>query len=212
VNISQTGLKSMGRYDRRDWNTDLALKGKEVGFEVVRWDGEPTKRNKVLIRCQHKEQWVYPHGQLNKTHCCRTSSKQGQHNPAYGKPQWNSGTVGISTGCGYGGIPKGENREKPGILYLVEYTDQDGDHIKIGITSTSIKQRLKGKLKNILFSLELPLGECWDREQDFLSYFSEFRYSSCSSTELISSNKLHEAIAYLKNDNFFTFTTPTGLV
>lgn len=189
----------MGRYDRRDWNTELVLKGKAVGFEVVRWDGEPTKRNKVLIRCQHKEQWVYPHGQLSKEFCCKVASKLGSNNASFGVKPWNTGTTGISTGCGYGGIPKGEDREKPGILYFVEYADQDGSHLKIGITSTSIKQRLKGKLKKVLFSLELPLGDCWDREQDFLAYFSEFRYKSCSTTELISLEKLHEAITYLKN-------------
>ena len=81
------------------------------------------------------EQWVYPNGQFGKKHCCKVASKLAENNPAHGKPTWNAGTTGVSTGHGYGGKPRGEDRDKPGILYFVEYTDQDGDHLKVGITS-----------------------------------------------------------------------------
>ena len=188
----------MPRYQKRDWNTELILKGKEVGFEVIRWDGEPTKRNKVLIRCEHKEQWVFPHGQLFKTSCCGVASKLGINNPNFGTPTWNTGSTGISTGCGFGGKPRGEQRDLPGILYLVEYIDQSGTHLKVGITSKSIRERLKGKLKKVILSIELPLGECWDREQEFLSNFSEHRYSTESTTELVHMDQLQNAINYLQ--------------
>lgn len=181
---------------RRNWNEELIQKGKEVGFEVIRWDGEPLKRNKVLIRCKHKEQWVFPNGQFEKKFCCKVASKLGENNAAFGRPQWNSGTVGVSTGHGYGGKPRGEDRDKPGILYFVEYTDQDGDHLKVGITSTSIQKRLKGKLKKVICSLEMPLGECWDLEQKILKDLDEFRYSSETTTELFTPNALPLILNY----------------
>ena len=187
----------MPRYQKRDWNTELILKGQEVGFEVIRWDGEPTKRNKVLIRCKHKEQWVFPHGQLSKTFCCKSSSKQGINNPNFETPTWNTGTTGISTGCGFGRKPRGEQRNLPGILYLVEYEDQSGTHLKVGITSKSIRERLKGKLKRVIHSLEMSLGECFDLEQKILKDLDEFRYSSQSTTELFTTEALPLILNYL---------------
>lgn len=183
---------------RRDWDKDLREEGLRLGFEVLEWDGYPAKRHKVKIRCAHKEQWVYPNGQFGKKHCCKVASKLAENNPTYGKPTWNAGTVGISTGCGYGGKPRGEDRDKPGILYFVEYTDQDGDHLKVGITSTTIQKRLKGKLKRVIHSLEMPLGECWNLEQKILKDLDEFRYSSQTTTELFTPNALPLILNYLK--------------
>ena len=45
---------------RCDWDLRVKTVGKHLGFEVIAWDSYPAKRNKVLIRCKHKEQWVYP--------------------------------------------------------------------------------------------------------------------------------------------------------
>jgi hypothetical protein len=182
---------------RRNWDADLKELGKRLGFEVIRWDGYPSKRHKVLIKCVHKEQWVYPNGQFGKKHCCKVASKLAENNPAFGKLTWNAGTIGISTGHGFGGKPRGEEALLPGILYLVNYRDEDGDHIKVGITKRTVEERLKSRLVSVIVTHKATLGECFDLEQQFLEDFSEFRYSSSTTTELIQVDQLQKAIEYL---------------
>jgi len=174
---------------RRDWDRDLRVLGEQIGFEVLEWNGYPAKRNKVLIRCEHGERWVFPNGQINKTHCCRASSKSGENNPFFGKPTWNSGTKGVSLGHGYGQKPRGAEVQKTGRLYIVGYNDNssDGIHFKIGITKHNVKRRLKAKLSWIIKEWEMPLGKCFDLEQAALRHASQHghRYSSPTTTELI---------------------------
>jgi hypothetical protein len=174
-------------HSRRDWDRDLREIGKRAGFEVVAWDGYPAKKNKVLIRCIHGERWVFPNGQLNKEHCCRAASKAGDKNPFFGKPTWNAGTKGISTGHGFGFKPRGEETFSPGKLYLVEYNDNGEIHFKLGITGRSTRQRLQTKLQHVIKEWEMPLGKCFDLEQATLRYAAEHghRYSSPTTTELI---------------------------
>ena len=187
---------------RRDWDQDLKLLGERLGFEVLAWDGYPAKRNKVLIRCAHGEQWVFPNGQINKANCCKVSSKIGKNNPFFGKPTWNAGTKGISLGSGYGHKPHGEEAKKQGRLYLVGYNDniENITHIKIGITKQTVRKRLKTKLFYILREWELPLGKCFDIEQAALKYASEhgYRYSSPTTTELIRPEGLNPVINFIE--------------
>lgn len=173
---------------RCDWDARVRQVGERIGFEVISWDPYPAKRSKVLIRCKHKEQWVFPQGQVNKRHCCKVASKLASNNPAYGSPSWNSGTVGVSTGHGFGGHPNPEERLLPGCLYLIRYLDDAGTHIKLGITRRTLKERFPGeKLISILATYSSTLGECFDVEQEWLSYCKEkgWRYSSSTTTELI---------------------------
>jgi hypothetical protein len=172
---------------RCDWDTRVREAGIRAGFEVVAWDPYPAKRSKVLIRCKHKEQWVCPSGQLNKTHCCKVASKLDNSNPAYGKPSWNSGTVGISTGHGFGGHPSEGDRKLPGTLYLIRYLDESGTHFKLGITKRTLQERLGDKLVSIIHLHTATLGECFDLEQDCLRHCKQqgWRYSSPTTTELI---------------------------
>jgi hypothetical protein len=172
---------------RRDWDNDLREIGKQVGFEVLAWNGYPAKRNKVLIKCEHGERWVFPNGQVHKEHCCRVASKIGENNPFYNKPTWNAGTKGISTGHGFGYRPSDEIADQIGRLYLVEYIENEEIHYKLGITSRTTKQRLQGKLHKTLKEWELPLGRCFDLEQATLRYATDrgYRYSSPTTTELI---------------------------
>ena len=94
---------------RKDWHFLLQEIGLKVGFEVVGWDPYPAKKSKVLIRCKHGERWVYPQGQLNKTSCCRVSSKEGDKNPMKNKTPWNKGL-----NCqGIGGRPEGTKNTSP---------------------------------------------------------------------------------------------------
>ena len=175
------------QYTRRDWDTELRQHGLKLGFEVIAWDGPPVKRSKVLIRCKHKEQWVCPHGQLKKKNCCKVSAKLAENNPAFGKPQWNSGTVGISKGHGFGGRPSEEDRKSHGTLYLVRYLDKSGTHFKIGITRRTLQERLGDKLLSILRVYTATLGRCFDVEQASLKLARRmgWRYSTDSTTELI---------------------------
>jgi hypothetical protein len=173
---------------RCDWDARVRKEGDRLGFEVLAWDPYPAKRSKVLIRCKHKEQWVFPQGQLNKRHCCKVASKLALNNPAHGVPSWNSGTVGISTGHGFGGHPNPEERVLPGNLYLIRYLDDTGTHVKLGITRRSIRERFPGeRLISILALHTSTLGECFDIEQDCLRYCKQqgWRYSSPTTTELI---------------------------
>jgi hypothetical protein len=172
---------------RRDWDSLLKELGSKLGFQVMAWDPYPAKRSKVLIRCKHGEKWVFPQGQLNKSSCCKVSSKSGDKNPFFGKPTWNAGTKGVSTGRGFGFKPRGRKTYLPGKLYLVEYTEEGKTHFKLGITGNSTQKRLKTKLQKIIKEWELPLGKCFDLEQAALRYASQHghRYSSSTTTELI---------------------------
>jgi hypothetical protein len=195
-------------YPRRDWDSELKQLGSKLGFEVLGWSGPPTKKNKVLIRCRHKEQWVYPHGQLNKKNCCKVSSKLAENNPSFGKPQWNSGTVGISTGHGFGWHPSESERLLPGTLYFIRYLDESGTHFKIGITKLTLAERFsKGQLISIIHLHHATLGECFDLEQSLLKWAKEngYRYSSSTTTELIHP----AAIPLLLKNDCFNFICPT---
>ena len=182
---------------RRDWDKDLREQGLRLGFEVLEWEGYPAKRHKVRIRCAHKEQWVYPNGQFGKKHCCKVASKLAENNPAFGKPTWNAGTVGVSTGHGFGGKPRGEEALLPGILYLVNYRDEGGDHVKVGITKRTVEERLKSRLVSVIATYEATLGECFDLEQKILKDLDEFRYSSPTTTELFTTEALPLILNYL---------------
>jgi hypothetical protein len=111
----------------------------------------------------------------------------GENNAAFGAKPWNLGTVGVSTGHGFGGHPSKEERKLPGTLYLVRYLDESGTHFKLGITKRSLQERLGDKLISIILLHNATLGECFDLEQDCLRYCKQqgWRYSSPTTTELV---------------------------
>lgn len=185
---------------RRDWDAELKEIGRRVGFEVLGWDGYPAKRNKVLIRCPHGEKWVFPQGQLNKETCCRSSSKTGERNPFFNKPTWNAGTRGVSSGHGFGYKPRGELAESIAKLYLVEYVDEMGSHVKVGITGKTISSRLKAKLRRVIGSWELPFKKCFEIEQSVLQFAEQqgHRYSSSTTTELIKPEALPAVLEFIE--------------
>jgi hypothetical protein len=185
---------------RCDWDLRVKEIGKRLGFEVISWDSYPAKRNKVLIRCKHKEQWVYPQGQMNKKHCCKVSSKLAENNPAHGIPSWNSGTVGISTGHGFGGHPSELERSLPATLYLVRYLDESGTHFKLGITRRTLQQRLGECLVSIIHLHHATLGECFDLEQSLLKWAkgNGHRYSSPTTTELLRADAIPHILSTLR--------------
>ena len=108
-----------------------------------------------------------------------------------GKPAWNKGIKGSVPG-GYNhtasGIPTPEQREMPGILYLIRYLDESGTHFKLGITRRKLNQRFTTmELISIIHLHKATLGECFDLEQSLLKWAKDngHRYSSLTTTELI---------------------------
>jgi hypothetical protein len=137
----------------------------------------------------------------NLQYCCQIGSKLGENNPAYGAPSWNTGTVGVSTGHGFGGHPSEEERKLPGTLYLVRYLDESGTHFKLGITKRTLSERFKpGQLISIIHLHHATLGECFDLEQSLLNWAKEnnCRYSSPTTTELILPEAIPHVLARIK--------------
>lgn len=186
---------------RKDWDFLLKEIGNRLGFQVISWDPYPAKRSKVLIRCKHGEKWVFPQGQLNKSSCCKISSKSGNKNPFYGKPTWNAGTKGLSTGHGFGFKPRGIKASSKGTLYLVKYLEEEETHFKLGITSSSTQRRLKTKLREIVKEWKLPFKQCFDLEQAALCYASRHghRYSSPTTTELIRAEGISQVLEFIES-------------
>jgi hypothetical protein len=69
----------------------------------------------------------------------------------------------------------------------MRYKDDDGEHLKVGITSRSLEKRYRGKLQSIEAAYHGTLGECFRAEQEILAEAKRrgWRYSSSSTTELI---------------------------
>jgi len=80
-----------------------------------------------------------------------------------------------------------EERNIPGVLYLIRYLDESGTHFKIGITKKTLQQRFGPKLISIIHLHYATLGECFDLEQDLLKWAKDngHRYASPTTTELI---------------------------
>jgi len=170
------------------WEQRLSDYVRRSGVEVVERPTRLTKKARILTRCKHGLS-ERPCSVLKYLqYCCQTGSKLGENNPVYGLPSWNAGTVGVSTGHGFGGRPSEEERKLPGTLYLVRYLDDSGTHFKIGITKLTLAERFrKGQLISIIHLHNATLGECFDLEQSLLKWAKEngHRYSSPTTTELV---------------------------
>lgn len=147
------------------WEQRLHEYVKRTGVEVIFRPQRLKKKSRIITRCIH--------GTVNRPcqvlqslqFCCQIGSKLGANNPSYGVPSWNAGTVGISTGHGFGGKPSPEQSILPGVLYLIRYLDDSGTHFKIGVTGKSVSKRFKpGRLVSILHLHHATLGECFDLE------------------------------------------------
>jgi hypothetical protein len=176
------------------WEQRLENYIERTGAKVINRPDRLTKKSRILTECDHGISERPCQVLEGLTFCCKSGSKSGDNNP----------------GEGWGVRP--HYRCLPGILYLVRYLDESGTHFKLGITKRSLSERFsKGQLISIIHLHYATLGECFDLEQELLKWAKDsgYRYSSSTTTELI-----HPAAIplLLKNDNFFTFTPPTGLV
>ena len=179
------------------WEQRLSEYVRKTGVSVVNRPDRLTKSSRITTRCIHGLSERPCSILTGLQSCCRTGSKLAENNPAYGEPAWNAGTVGISTGHGFGGKPSEEDRKGPGTLYLVRYLDDSGTHFKLGITRRTLRERLGDKLIAIIHLHTSTLGECFDLEQELLRWAKEngHRYSSPTTTELIHP----DGIPYLLN-------------
>lgn len=83
--------------------------------------------------------------------------------------------------------------EKEGILYLIEYPENDILHYKLGITKNSLKSRFRSRKVKPIELWNLPIWKCFDFEQKALRYAEEngWRYRCSSTTELIDTEGIH---------------------
>lgn len=169
------------------WEQRLSDYVRRSGVTLIERPTRLTKGSRILTRCKHGLAERPCSILKDLQYCCQTGSKLGKNNPVHGKPSWNSGTVGISTGHGFGGHPSEEDRKLPGTLYLVRYLDESGTHFKLGITKRTLQERLGDKLIAIIHLHRATLGECFDLEQSLLKWAKDngHRYSSDTTTELI---------------------------
>lgn len=182
------------------WEQRLEDYVKRSGVAIVDRPERLTKGSRVITRCKHGLSERPCSILMSLQHCCRTESKLGENNGVYGLPSWNAGTVGISTGHGFGGKPSKEDRKEPGTLYFIRYLDESGIHFKIGITKRTLSERFKpSQLISILSIHHATLGECFDLEQSILKWAKEhgYRYSSPTTTELIHPSAYSEVLRRL---------------
>ena len=192
------------------WEQRLDDYVKRSGVTVVDRPERLTKKSRIRTRCKHGTQERPCQVLDNLQYCCQTGSKLGENNPVYGTPSWNAGTVGISTGHGFGGKPSEEERKLPGLLYLVRYLDDSDTHFKLGITKRSLQERLGDKLISIIHLHNATLGECFDLEQELLRWAKDngYRYSSSSTTELVHPDAVPYLLIRLSNWHKGDFWVP----
>lgn len=95
-----------------------------------------------------------------------------------------------------------EERNIPGVLYLVRYLDEAGTHFKLGITKKRLSERFSAeRLISIIQTWNLSLGECFDLEQAALRYASQHghRYSSPTTTELIRAEGVPRVLEFIEH-------------
>lgn len=186
------------------WEDRLRNYVERSGVEVLVRPERLTKTSRIVTRCCHGEH-ERPMGVVDKLqYCCQTGSKIRENNPAYGKPQWNSGTVGISTGGGYGHKPRPGDWNLPGaVCCLIRYKDEAGIHWKVGYTGKGIKRRYSYRCEEIHAVFEGTHGEAWTLEQAVLDAAEErgWRYDSgaksAGHTELIADEAYPEVKSWI---------------
>lgn len=205
----QNLCKAMGVQPRENHTTNIADVWEQrlddyvrrTGVSVVNRPERLTKSSRITTRCIHGLSERPCSILTSLQNCCRIRSKLADNNPSYGAPSWNAGTVGISTGHGFGGKPSEEDRKAPGTLYFIRYLDESGIHYKIGITKRSLSERFKPhQLISILATHHATLGECFDLEQAILKWAKDngHRYSSPTTTELIHPAAYSEVLQKLR--------------
>ena len=131
-----------------------------TGSSLISKPNRLTAKSRVKIQCKHGTTYKFCETLQYSTSCCRYANN-------FKKPLIkDSGTRGL--------------------IYLVEYYENNILHYKLGITKHSVKRRLGKKVKPIK-TWHAPIWKCFEVEQKALKYAEEmgWRYRCSSTTELI---------------------------
>ena len=78
------------------------------GLELIYLPEKLVRRSTdVIVKCPCTGQrnmsirnFIFTYEKGGEAFCCKRKSKVGKNNPAFGKPTWNAGTVGVSKSYG----------------------------------------------------------------------------------------------------------------
>lgn len=123
------------------------------GLELIYLPEKLVRRSKdVIVKCPCMGQrnmsirnFIVTQQKGGEAFCCKRKAKLGVNNPAFGKPTWNAGTVGVSKSYGFFGF-KEEWSDREDYLYFIETTY--GTY-KIGRSFHGIKYRFTETIKEL---------------------------------------------------------------
>ena len=122
-------------------------------------------KNKVTITCPiHGDFEQIPNDHLNGAGCYECAKERfGFWNPEYIRKHHP------------------DKLNNPCTLYVLECYSEEERFIKVGITTTTIEERYKNKLKeyyqyDTLYEYHSTLIHCSENEQELLRYFKEYKY------------------------------------
>jgi hypothetical protein len=159
------------------WEQRLEEYLNRTGSWVIRRPKVLKKSSRVLIGCPHGSRETPCQVLDSMSHCCRSSAHSGPNNSQFGKKSWNYGTVGVSTGHGYGYGIDPQKWDHTDTLYLVTVVSTSGDlHYKIGRSFYGPRKRLQRSLVKVIGEWQGPHWLVWLTEQTLLKKHS----GSCS--------------------------------
>jgi len=123
------------------------------GLELIHLPEKLVRRSTdVIVSCPCTGQrnmsirnFIVTYEKGGEAFCCKRKSKVGKNNPAFGKPTWNAGTVGVSKSYGFFGF-KEEWSDREDYLYFIETIY--GTY-KIGRSFHGIKYRFTETVKEL---------------------------------------------------------------
>ena len=148
------------------------------GLELIYLPEKLVRRSTdVIVKCPCTGQrnmsirnFIFTYEKGGEAFCCKRKSKVGKNNPAFGKPTWNAGTVGVSKSYGFFGF-KEEWSDREDYLYFIETTY--GTY-KIGRSFHGIKYRFTETTKE-LGEWKATHKEVFDCERYILSTYKQYQ-------------------------------------
>ncbi len=173
-----------GTHDPLLWEGRLADYLERTGSWVLDRPDTLKKSSRVTIACPHGERETTCQILHHTDNCCRSSAHSGLRNSQYGKKAWNFGTIGISTGHGYGYGINPDKCHDLDTLYLVTVADFTGQvHYKIGRSFYGSHKRLQRSLVTVIQEWQGPHWLVWLTEQSLHKNFNWARSSPTPSLD-----------------------------
>ena len=148
------------------------------GLELIHLPEKLVRRSTdVIVSCPCTGQrnmsirnFIVTYEKGGEAFCCKRKSKVGKNNPAFGKPTWNAGTVGVSKSYGFFGF-KEEWSDREDYLYFIETIY--GTY-KIGRSFHGIKYRFTETVKE-LGEWKATHKEVFDCERYILDTYKQYQ-------------------------------------